>query len=103
MIFIERFTAARVSAAAGTTPSVLKSALEELKAEIDTEIYQVFYMLTIQQRPVAEIAEITRRTPNNIYIIRHRCLQKLRAIIAAYRRRGDSELALHSHKNSPAN
>ena len=82
---------------------LLASAMEDLKRCVDTEIWQVFYMLEFQHRPVAEVATITRKTPNNLYIIRHRCFKKLREIIAAYRERGDGELALHSHKNKPAN
>ena len=78
---------------------LLASAMEDLKKFVDTEIWQAFYMLEIQHRPVAEVAAITRKKPNNLYIIRHRCLKILREIIAAYRERGDSELALHSHKN----
>lgn len=82
---------------------LLKSAMEDLKQEVDTEIWQVFYMLEFQHRTITEVAAITRRKPNNLYIIRHRCYRKLREIIAAYRERGDSELALHSHRNNPAN
>lgn len=81
---------------------LLENALADLKASVDTEVYQAFYMSVIQHRSVPEVAAITRKTPNNIYVIRSRCLKKLKAIIAAYREHGDSELALHSHRNSRA-
>ena len=66
---------------------VLAQAMEELQKTIDTETYQVFYMSLIQKRPVAEIAELTRKTPNNIYAINSRCRKKIKAFIASYRKR----------------
>ena len=79
---------------------LLEKALEELKNEVDTEIWQTFYMSTIQQRPIEEVAAVTRKSPNNIYVIRSRCLKKLRSIIAAYRELGENELAGNSPKNN---
>ena len=76
---------------------LLEKALEELQAHVDTETYQVFYMSVFQHRSVAEIAAITRRTPNNIYVIRSRCLKRLREIVAELRQCAESELAGHSH------
>ena len=78
---------------------LLNRALEDLEQSVDTEMYQIFYMSAIQERPVKEIAAITRRTPNNIYVIRSRCLKKLRKLINGYRQCEEAELARHSHKN----
>ena len=76
---------------------VIEQALEELQKTIDTETYQVFYMYFVQKRPVADIAEFTRKTPNNIYAINSRCRKKIKAIIAAYR----AEFEASGEGNSP--
>ena len=78
---------------------ILKRALEDLKNNVDSDTYNVFYMSVVQNRPVEDIAKVTRKTPNNIYVIRSRCLQKLKQLIAFYRQCEDAELARHSHKN----
>ena len=80
---------------------LLEKALEDLKDQVDTEIWQTFYMSTIQKRPIEEVAAVTRKSPNNIYVIRSRCLKKLRSIIAAYRDLGENELSGNSPKNNP--
>lgn len=66
---------------------LLQKAVGELKQIVDTETFQVFYMSVVQNRPVSDIAAVTRKTPNNIYVIRSRCLKKLRQLILAYRQR----------------
>lgn len=71
---------------------LLEEALKDLKEELDTEIYQIFEMSFIQGRPAKEISAITRRTANNIYVIRSRCLKKLRKIISVYREMEEAEL-----------
>lgn len=82
---------------------MLNYAMEELQKCVDTESYQVFYMSVVQKRSTAEISAITRKTPNNIYVIRSRCLKKLKNFIALCRQRGESELAGSSHKNKSEN
>ena len=77
---------------------LLDKALEALRENVDTEVYQVFYMSFIQKCPVPEIAAITRKTPNNIYVIRSRCLSKLTALIKEFRQLDDQMLSSHSHK-----
>ena len=78
---------------------IFKQALEELQEAVDTDTYNVFYMSVVQKRPVEDIAKVTRKTPNNIYVIRSRCTKKLKQLIANYRQREESELIRHSHKN----
>ncbi|MBR2426704.1 MAG: sigma-70 family RNA polymerase sigma factor [Lentisphaeria bacterium] len=78
---------------------LLSKALEVLRNELDTEIYQVFYMSFIQKCPVEEIAAVTRKTPNNIYVIRTRCLAKLGKLIRKFRQLDEEMLSRHSHKN----
>lgn len=79
---------------------LLDRALEELKESVDTVTFQVFYMSFFQQRPVAEISVITRKTANNIYMIRFRCLAKLRKLIKEYRQFSERELLRNSHKKA---
>ena len=79
---------------------LLSKAMEALKQSVDTEIYQCFYMYFVQHCSVEEISAVTRKTPNNIYVIRSRCLAKLTALIAEYRHLEEAMLADHSHKTS---
>ena len=78
---------------------ILRRALEDLKESVDTDTYNVFYMSVVQKRPVEDIARVTRKTPNNIYVIRSRCIKKLKQLIAHYRQCEEAELIRHSHKN----
>ena len=79
---------------------ILNEALEELKAGVDSEVYQVFYMSFVQRRPVKDICRITRKTANSVYVIRSRCLKKLRRIISSYRELEENELRRRSNKNA---
>ena len=67
---------------------ILREALKELKAELSPEVYEAFYLSTIQNRTIQEVASVVGKTPNNLYNIRSRCLAKLRTIINRYRENG---------------
>lgn len=82
---------------------LLQRALDDLKTMVNTVTFQVFYMSFFQNRPVEEICAITRKTANNVYAIRFRCLKKLRGLINEYRQLGEAELLRHSHKNIEEN
>ena len=69
---------------------LIDQALEDLKNGVDTETFQVFYMSFVQKRSVADISEITGKTANNMYVIRSRCLRKLKKQIAFYRRQEEN-------------
>lgn len=71
---------------------LFQKALEELQETVDSETFNVFYMSFVQKRPVQDICTITRRTANNVYVIRSRCLKKLRKIISVYRKLEETEL-----------
>lgn len=75
---------------------VLEKAFEELQAQVDTETWETFHMSFVQGRPVEEVASVTRKSPNNIYVIRSRCLGRLREILRAFRQSGESEPSGHS-------
>ena len=72
---------------------ILDKALDNLKESVDTETYEVFYMSVFQDRPVTEIALVTRKSPGSIYAIRHRCLKKLKNLINTYRQYEENNLA----------
>ena len=78
---------------------LLQKAIDELKQIVDTETYQVFYMSVVQNRPVSDISAVTRKTPNNIYVIRSRCLKKLRRLIQSYRQREETARDGSSQRN----
>lgn len=82
---------------------LLEQALENLRLNVDTETYQVFYMSFIQQCSIDEISAVTRKTPNNIYVIRSRCLNKLTALLREFRQLDESLLPCHSNKNNSQN
>lgn len=69
-----------------------EKALEELRENVDTVTYQAFHMLFVQGRSVEEVSAVTRKSPNTLYGIRHRCIRKLKSIIAEYRRFEDAAL-----------
>ena len=79
---------------------LLEQAMNTLRQNVDTETYQVFYMSFVQKCPVAEIASVTRKSPNNIYVIRSRCMTKLKKIISQYRQLDEAELLDHSSKKA---
>lgn len=82
---------------------LLNKAMEVLREQVDTEIYQVFYMSFVQKCPVEEIAAVTRKTPNNIYVIRSRCLAKLGKLIQELRQLDEEMLSRHSQRNNLEN
>lgn len=82
---------------------IIGKAMQDLQSQVDTESYQVFYMLFIQHRKISEISEITRKSRNNIYVIRSRCMKKLEKLITFYRQCEESELISNSHSNEDEN
>ena len=61
---------------------LFQKALEELKAAVDTTTYMAFEMHVLQHQPAAQVAEILKLTPNQVYLIRTRNVAKLEEIIA---------------------
>ena len=60
---------------------LVETALKLLRDRVNSETYSAFEMLEIQQLPVAEVSQITRKTRPALYLIRHRCLRILRQCI----------------------
>ena len=61
---------------------LVKTAMKLFRDRVNTETYSAFEMLAIQQLPVAEVSQITRKTRAALYLIRYRCLRILRQCIA---------------------
>ena len=72
---------------------LLEKALEDLRANVDTVTYMAFHLLTFQHRTVKEVAAITGKRANTIYGMRFRCMERLKAFIAACRELDEAELA----------
>jgi RNA polymerase sigma-70 factor (ECF subfamily) len=60
---------------------LLGQALAELQASIKAEHYQIFHLLTIQQKPVMEVARMLGKNAAQIYLIKHRAGRELQAIL----------------------
>ena len=56
--------------------------IKRLKRSIDSDTYIAFDLLVLQDRPIAEVAAITDKTPGALYGIKHRVVKKLKLIIA---------------------
>ena len=79
---------------------ILEKALDELRDCVDTETYQVFHMSFVQRCPVKDISAVTRKSANNIYVIRSRCLNKLTELVARYRQLDERFLKSVCHSQS---
>ena len=77
---------------------LLRCAVERLKHLVSSETFMIFEMLEIDERPIQEVALLTNRNANSLYVIRHRCLKKLRAIIDEMQ----AELETPPETDSPA-
>lgn len=56
-------------------------ALEKLPLEVKAEHYQVFHLLLVEQKPVAEVARLMRRNRAYVYLIKHRVTEALKRIV----------------------
>ena len=60
---------------------LLGQALAELQRTIKAEHYQVFHLLTIQQKPVKEVSRMLGKNIAQVYLIKHRAGKDLQAIL----------------------
>jgi RNA polymerase sigma factor (sigma-70 family) len=58
---------------------LLDQALKEIQIEFKAEHYQVFHLLTIEQKPIAEVAQMLGKNLAQIYLIKHRVTNALKA------------------------
>jgi RNA polymerase sigma factor (sigma-70 family) len=62
---------------------LMEKALEELPGQVRAEDYQIFHLLTVQQKPVAEVARMVGKGRAQLYLIKHRVTSVLKRIIKA--------------------
>jgi RNA polymerase sigma-70 factor (ECF subfamily) len=58
-----------------------ETALRELQFAVKPEHYQIFHLLTLEQRPIDVVARMVGRNLAQIYLIRHRVGNKLKKIV----------------------
>ena len=80
---------------------ILEKALEDLRKLVGTDNYQIFHMSFFQKRSAAEISTVTRKSKNNIFVIRSRCLKKLKQLISEYRQYDEKLLMQNSIPDAP--
>lgn len=76
---------------------LIEAVLDLLKERVSSQTYSAFEMLTLQELPVDEVSRITRKSPAQLYLIRHRCLRILRQCIREIPEAADR---IHSRGNS---
>jgi len=64
-----------------------KKAMQELQLEVKAEHYQIFHLLTAEQKTVEEVARMVGRNRARIYVIRHRVGNALRKIVKRLEKR----------------
>lgn len=60
---------------------LLGQALAGLQASMKAEHYQIFHLLTIQQKPAKEVAKMLGKNLAQIYLIKHRAGKELQVIL----------------------
>jgi RNA polymerase sigma-70 factor (ECF subfamily) len=65
---------------------LIQRAMEKLPIEVAAAHYQIFYLLTIEQRPIAEVAQMVGRSRTQIYVIKHRVSLRLKQIVRQLQR-----------------
>lgn len=64
--------------------SIVHHGLRQLKNEtkMDERTIQAFELLTVEQRTTDDVARIMNISKNDVYLAKHRCLSRLRSILA---------------------
>ena len=58
-----------------------EKALKDLQMEVKAEHYQIFHLLTVEQKPVEQVARMVGRNRAQIYLIKHRMANALKKIV----------------------
>jgi len=58
-----------------------EQALKALQLEVKAEHYQVFHLLVVEQKPLAEVARMVGRNRAQIYLVKHRVANALKKIV----------------------
>ena len=54
--------------------------LEALEKEVKAEHYQIFHLLTVEQKTIGEVARMVGRNRAQIYLVKHRVTQALKRV-----------------------
>jgi RNA polymerase sigma-70 factor (ECF subfamily) len=66
---------------------LLDQALVELQSSIKAEQYQIFHLLTLQQKPAKEVSRMLGKNVAQVYLIKHRAGKELQGILAKLKKR----------------
>jgi len=66
---------------------LMEQARKELQLEVKAEHYQIFHLLTTEEKSVAEVANMVGRSPAQIYLVKHRVSQALKRIVKRLEKR----------------
>ncbi len=61
--------------------AVVRQCLEEIRREVDAKSIQAFELFAWKGQSAQEVAELLDLTPNAVFIIKHRIMKRIRALI----------------------
>jgi RNA polymerase sigma-70 factor (ECF subfamily) len=64
-----------------------ETALKELQFAVKPEHYQIFHLLTLEQRPIEAVAKMVGKNRARIYLIKHRVANALKKIVRRLEKR----------------
>ena len=65
---------------------LMQQALRELQLEVRAEHYQIFHLVELEQKPVAEVAAALGRSRAQVYVVKHRVSVALKRILKRLQR-----------------
>jgi RNA polymerase sigma-70 factor (ECF subfamily) len=60
---------------------LMQQALRELQLEVKAEHYQIFHLVELEQKPIAEVAAALGRSRAQVYVVKHRVSLTLKRIL----------------------
>lgn len=60
---------------------LIQQAMEALQLEVKADHYQVFYLLEVERRPIAEVAQMMGRNRAQMYVVKHRVAAVLKKLL----------------------
>jgi DNA-directed RNA polymerase specialized sigma24 family protein len=60
---------------------LMQQALRELQLQVKAEHYQIFHLVELEQKPVAEVAAALGKSRAQVYVVRHRVALALKRIL----------------------
>ena len=60
---------------------LMQQALRELQLQVKAEQYQIFHLVELEQKPVAEVAAALGRSRAQVYLVKHRVSVALKGIL----------------------